>query len=142
MLESLWSLLTPTSAVRNSITPYYVKRQFGDLLVGHRAVDNHSGHGLRELRHAIAHQASLLPQMGELVSEQWIAARHELQSRPEPQISYEDFSATCARHGLDDAQTRAFCGLMHDLGHLIHYSEDEGLRDVVVLQPEWLTKAI
>jgi hypothetical protein len=30
---------------------------------------------------------------------------------------------------------------MHDLGLIIYYAEDEGLRDIVVLNPEWLTKA-
>jgi len=31
---------------------------------------------------------------------------------------------------------------MHDLGYIVYYSEDERLQDDVVLQPEWLTKAI
>jgi hypothetical protein len=31
---------------------------------------------------------------------------------------------------------------MHDLGYVIYFAEDEGLRDVIVLNPEWLTKAI
>ena len=31
---------------------------------------------------------------------------------------------------------------MHDLGLIIYYSDDEGLRNIVVLNPEWLTKAI
>jgi internalin A len=30
----------------------------------------------------------------------------------------------------------------HDLGHIIYYGDDDGLRDVVVLDPEWLTQAI
>ena len=31
---------------------------------------------------------------------------------------------------------------MHDLGQVIYYGDDEGLRDFVVLNPEWLTTAI
>jgi hypothetical protein len=31
---------------------------------------------------------------------------------------------------------------MHDLGYIVYYGDDERLRDDVVLQPEWLTKAI
>jgi transposase-like protein len=80
--------------------------------------------------------------MGELISERWIAARDDLKGRPDPQISYDGFASVCARHGLDETQTATLAGLLHDLGHIIHYAEDEGLRDVVVLQPEWLTKAI
>ena len=32
--------------------------------------------------------------------------------------------------------------LLHDLGRIIYYAKDDGLRDIVVLNPEWLTKAI
>ena len=32
--------------------------------------------------------------------------------------------------------------LMHDPRQIIYYGDDEGLRDFVVLNPEWLTKAI
>ena len=31
---------------------------------------------------------------------------------------------------------------MHDLGLIVYYADDEGLREFVVLNPEWLTKAI
>ncbi|NEP15195.1 MAG: hypothetical protein F6K14_34510 [Symploca sp. SIO2C1] len=31
---------------------------------------------------------------------------------------------------------------MHDLGYIVYYGDDERLKDDVVLQPEWLTKAI
>ena len=31
---------------------------------------------------------------------------------------------------------------MHDLGRIIYYSEYEGLEKLVVLKPEWLTRAI
>ena len=32
--------------------------------------------------------------------------------------------------------------LYYDLGLIIYFAEDEGLRDIVVLNPEWLTRAI
>jgi internalin A len=120
----------------------YLKRQFGELIADHQAVDNQSGSGIEQLRVAIAAEAAELPQMGELISERWIAARDDLKGRPDPQISYDEFANVCTRHGLDESQTATLAGLLHDLGHIIHYAEDEGLRDVVVLQPEWLTKAI
>ena len=31
---------------------------------------------------------------------------------------------------------------MHDLGHIVYYGDDDGLKDIVVLNPEWLTRAI
>ena len=48
----------------------------------------------------------------------------------------------CAAHGLSQIDTETLAHLMHDLGYIVHYSDDERLRDDVVLQPQWLTKAI
>jgi internalin A len=119
-----------------------LKRKFGDLLLGHHTIDNKSGNGIKELRQAIAVHAAQLPQMGSLLSVPWLTARNEILARPEPQIGFDLFQSTCERHGLTLQETETLASLLHDLGHIIHYAEDEGLRDVVVLQPEWLTKAI
>jgi internalin A len=119
-----------------------LKQEFGDLLVGQYTVDNRSGTGIDDLRRAISTQAARLPQMGELVSSRWIMARDEILEQPEPQIAHTGFVATCAKHGLDEEATSTLASLLHDLGHILYYGETEGLRDIVVLQPEWLTKAI
>ena len=82
--------------------------------------------------------------MGQLISRRWAAAREDIQARAgaEPQISYEQFAGICQRHGLTGSETSTLAKLMHDLGLVIYYADDEGLRDIVVLNPEWLTKAI
>ena len=82
--------------------------------------------------------------MGQLVSPRWVAAREDILARgkAEPQIWYEQFAAICQQHGLTEPETSTLAKLMHDLGLIIYYSDDEGLRDIVVLNPEWLTKAI
>jgi hypothetical protein len=43
---------------------------------------------------------------------------------------------------LSGIDTETLAHLMHDLGYIVHYSDDEKLRDDVILKPEWLTKAI
>jgi len=120
----------------------YLKRQFGALLVQQFTVDNQSGSGIRELRNFVGEQAAALKHMGELVSRNWLAVHASLRDRQEPQIDFEQFARICAHHGVDRAQAAILAVLLHDHGHIIHYSEDDGLRDVVVLKPEWLTKAI
>jgi hypothetical protein len=82
--------------------------------------------------------------MGQLIIPRWVAAREDILARgkTEPQIWYEQFAATCQQHGLSEPETSTLAKLMHDLGLIIYYSSDEGLRDIVVLNPEWLTKAI
>ena len=119
-----------------------LESKFGDMLVGNHAVDNEDGSGIDALRADIARHAAELPQMGQMVSASWQAARAELLSLPEAQIAYGRFGEICAGHGLDADATRALARMLHHLGLVIYYDEDDGLRDVVVLQPEWLTKAI
>ncbi len=119
-----------------------LEREFGDMLVDQYAVDNRSGTGVEKLRYAIADQAARLPQMGQRMNSRWLAARDEALSLDAPQIFYHELVAVCRRHGLEDAEIHTLSNVLHELGHIIHYAEDEGLRDIVVLNPEWLTKAI
>jgi internalin A len=122
----------------------HLESVFPDMLAGSFEVDNRTGFGLAELRQAISRQAARLPQMGQEISHRWLAARDEILAlaQAEPQIRYERFAKICKRHGVVGDEIVTLAELMHDLGHVIYYSEDEGLRDIVVLNPEWLTKAI
>jgi internalin A len=71
-----------------------------------------------------------------------MAARDEILSNIEPQISFDQFAAVCRRHQLAQEELVTLAGLLHDRGDIVYFGEDLGLRDTVVLRPEWLTKAI
>ena len=125
------------------------KQQYGDMIVGFHEVDSlvldeTTGEmvGIAELKKIIAEQAARLEQMGMLFNNNWKAARDELLAHEEPHISFETFSGICAARGLSQIDTDTLAHLMHDLGYIVHYSDDEKLRDDVVLKPQWLTKAI
>jgi len=122
----------------------HLKHVFPEMLVGSFEVDNRTGIGLPGLREAIGEQAAQLPQMGQLISPRWVAVRDEILARAqvEPQILYEQFAEVCERHGVVGPEIVTIAELMHDLGHIIYYGEDEGLKEIIVLNPEWLTKAI
>ncbi|MBQ0894653.1 hypothetical protein KBX37_16365 [Micromonospora sp. U56] len=120
----------------------YLRTKYPEVLVGSFSVDSESGRGVAELRNAIANQAASLPQMGELMSDRWIAARDRITSIAKPHISRLTFERICAAEGLDEESTQTLANLLHDLGYIIYYSDDESLRELIVLQPEWLTKAI
>lgn len=121
-----------------------LKQSFPNMLSGQLPVDNQSGYGISALRSEIAKEAANLPQMGRMLSPRWIAARDDVLARyqSEPQISWADFVEACKSQHLDEEETVTLAELLHDLGHIIYYGDDEGLRDIVVLNPEWLTKAI
>ena len=122
----------------------HLQQLFPNMLAGHFEIDSRTGDGIPRLREAISGEAARLPQMGQLISPRWMAAREEILARAEsePQIRYDQFAEICQQHGLTDPEISTLATLMHDLGLVIYYAEDEGLQDVVVLNPEWLTKAI
>ena len=122
----------------------HLEQAFPDMLAGSFEIDSRTGAGLPELREAIEQRAARLPQMGQLISPRWVAARDEILARAEgePQIQYQQFAEVCERHGVSGPEIVTLAQLMHDLGHIIYYGEDMGLKDIVVLNPEWLTKAI
>ena len=98
--------------------------------------------GIAALKEKIAAEAAQLEQMGMLFNNNWKAARDELIGSDDPRISYTRFAEVCAKHTLSEIDTATLAGLMHDLGYIVHYGEDENLREDVVLKPQWLTKAI
>jgi internalin A len=122
----------------------HLEQAFPAILNGACAIDSRTGDGVAELRGAISSRAAELPQMGQLISPRWVAAREEILARAvgEPQMEYEKFTEVCERHGVAGAEVSTLAKQMHDLGLIMYFAEDEGLRDVVVLNPEWLTRAI
>jgi internalin A len=125
------------------------ERDFGSMIVGFREVDSlvddsQTGEkvGIAELKHIIAQEAANLEQMGMPFNRNWKEARDKLLAQPEARISYQGFAEVCAGHGLAPIDAETLAHLMHDLGYIVYYADDERLRDDVVLQPEWLTKAI
>ncbi|MEQ9623859.1 COR domain-containing protein [Coleofasciculus chthonoplastes] len=126
-----------------------LKRDFGDMIVGFHEVDSlvddpATGEkvGIAQLKQIIAETAQNFDQMGVVLNKAWRESRDELLAIDKPRISYTKFTTVCATHGLNDIATKTLADLMHDLGYIVYYSEDERLQDDVVLQPEWLTKAI
>ena len=117
---------------------------FPGMLGGLLQTDSRTELGIDGLKNAIGTEAAQLPLMGRPISLRWLAAREEILalSQAQPQIWYAEFAEICQRHGLSDPETSTLAKLMHDLGLIIYYADDEGLRDIVVLNPEWLTKAI
>lgn len=126
-----------------------LKRDYGDMIVDFLEVDSliddpDTGDkvGIATLKQLIADTAKTFDQMGAKLNRAWRESRDELLALDQPRITYANFAAVCERHGLSAIATRTLADLMHDLGYIVYYGDDEALQDDVVLQPEWLTKAI
>ncbi|MEP0906429.1 ADP-ribosylation factor-like protein [Leptolyngbya subtilissima ST-M1] len=126
-----------------------LRRDYGDMIVDFLEVDSlvddpDTGDkvGIDALKQLIAETAKTFDQMGAKLNRAWRESRDELLALNESRITYANFAAVCDRHGLSAIATRTLADLMHDLGYIVYYGDDEALQDDVVLQPEWLTKAI
>jgi hypothetical protein len=98
--------------------------------------------GLAELKAKIASVAASLPEMGRSVPAKWQRVRETLQTNDKAYLPYNDVLAICAQHGIDKEQAELFLRISHTLGHFIHYHYDPIVRDIVILKPDWLAKAI
>ncbi|MEG4290864.1 COR domain-containing protein [Microcoleus sp. C2C3] len=98
--------------------------------------------GLAELKDTIARVAASLPEMRRSVPAKWQRVRETLQTSDKAYLPYNDVIAICAKEGIDEEQAELFLRISHILGHFIHYHYDPTLRDIVILKPDWLAKAI
>jgi hypothetical protein len=98
--------------------------------------------GLAELKTAIANVAASLPEMGRSVPAKWQQVREILQANDRAYLPYDEVIAICTQHGIDKEQAELFLRISHTLGQIVHYHYDPILRDIVILKPDWLAKAI
>ncbi|MGK7904278.1 MAG: COR domain-containing protein [Hormoscilla sp.] len=102
------------------------------------ATENH----IDELKEAIARVAASLPEVGRKVPAKWQEAREELQATAKAYLSYDEVIALCAEKEIKREEADLFLLISHTLGHLIHYHQDPILKNIVILKPDWLAKAI
>ncbi|MGE5655985.1 MAG: COR domain-containing protein [Actinomycetota bacterium] len=98
--------------------------------------------GIAELKQAIANIAAALPGMGRTVPTKWQRIREILEASGKTHLPYKEVIAICEEQGLEGFAAELFVRVSHTLGYLIHYHYDPTLRDIVILKPDWLAKAI
>lgn len=98
--------------------------------------------GISQLKEAILRVAIALPEMGRTVPESFAHARNALKETKVAYLSLENIHYICRKHGMDQALAELFIRISHRLGHFIHYEHDSILRNIVILKPDWLAKAI
>jgi hypothetical protein len=99
-------------------------------------------HGITELKAAIAKISATLPGMGRAVPTKWQYIRELLETSGKTHLPYQEVISLCEAQGLEGFAAELFVRVSHTLGYLIHYNYDPTLRDIVILKPDWLAKAI
>ncbi len=112
-------------------------------LVGNLSVSNKTGAGLAELKAELANQAAKLPLIGQLWPQKWLDVEQTLLNRPEHHIDAATYVNCCSANGVDETIAKGTLGAyLHDLGKILYFRDDYVLCNLVVLRPNWITKAI
>lgn len=118
------------------------RERFGPTVAGFFEIDSKTGFGIEALRAAICEAAAKLPHMGEPFSTAWRSARAHVMRSTRAHIRFSSFARTCRRYHVSTEASLTLAKLMHDLGDIVYFPDDAALQEMVVLKPEWLTKAI
>ncbi len=91
-------------------------------------------------------QLCTLKHVGTPLPRAWIPIREELQEHHKlgkHYISFKEYMEICRHHGLQgEKQALLLSGYLHDLGIVLHYQEDPGLADTVILNPQWAVDGV
>jgi internalin A len=102
-----------------------------------------TGEGIQELKDFIAQQAATLPLMGQPWPTSWVEVEQALLARPEHHINVETYMYLCASKDVRAEMAQGTLGsYLHDLGKILFFRDDPLLSRMVVLKPNWITKAI
>ena len=121
-----------------------LRKTYGDLIVDFFHVNSKSGVNIKKLKKKIAKVALSITKGGRKIASSWKKATDIIQNNCEesPYLKYNVFVSLCAEEGISDDITALYATILHELGYCIYYSENEGLKDIIILNPEWLSKAI
>jgi Leucine-rich repeat (LRR) protein/GTPase SAR1 family protein len=106
-------------------------------------VSNKTNAGINELKQHIARHAAQLPLMGQPWPQSWIKIEQKLVSNSAHHISAGTYIRLCAGYGVQATLAQGTLGsYLHDLGKILYFRDDPILSGLVILKPNWVTKAI
>jgi hypothetical protein len=133
-----------------------LRERFGELIQGFHAVDSRrgpEGTGIARLKADIAQAASQLEGMDTPFPSTWRAAKAAVCARAKKRtktLRYSEFVEICREQGLKPESCESLAIVMHELGNIVFFREAAASSEaemkqgdnLVVLDPEWLAKAV
>ncbi len=101
---------------------------------------------LRDTINQIIKTPGLLPKIGTQLPPSWVRVRKVLTNYTKGTVAYlsfDDFFEICVKNGLEsEEQALLLSNYLHDIGAILHFGNDLALRDMVFLDPQWVTSGI
>jgi GTPase SAR1 family protein len=96
--------------------------------------------GVKEFIDNLNATVSNLPHLGDILPNSWDDIRNKITSQNQDFIPYGEFKDIC--NNIDLKNIEYISGYLVDIGEIIHFKDDLILKNIVILNPHWLTKAI
>ncbi len=147
-IVSLLSRNSPILVVQNKIDQraslveeQYLKEHFPNI-VGFYKVSAKEKTGIEELKKSILDEINKLPHIGEQLPKVWIDIRDNLKQSNKKFIKLDDYIYVCKEFGIDFEQALHLSNYFHDLGIFLHFQDNDILRNIIFLNPDWATEAV
>jgi internalin A len=98
-----------------------------------------------QFRDSLKNIASNLPHIGAPLPKVWVDIRQDIEQlkiQGKNYISREEYLQICKKYYRKEESALSLSEFFHDIGVIIHFQDDVDLRDIVVLNHEWITKGV
>ena len=118
-----------------------LKQQYPEL-VAQVSISNKQHEGIDTLRQHITEAAMALPLMGEIWPDSWKAAAEKISTQTAQHITPQGLYAVMSEQGVAESSAPLLARWLHELGELLFFQDSAELKDLVILQPQWVTEHI
>ncbi len=99
--------------------------------------------GLENLKQFITQSISQLEHIDDSIPRSWFVVKNQLEMIQEDYIPYSDFEKICREQKIFESISQdTLIELLHKLGIVLSFREDEKLAGMGVLNPEWVTNGV
>ncbi len=112
-------------------------------LTGNVSVSNKEDLGITDIKSLLAQEAFRLPLMGQPWPQKWLEMEQRLLASSEKHISADRYIRDCESCEIEkDIARGTLASYLHDLGRILYFRDDYILSNLVILKPNWVTRAI
>ena len=141
---------SPVLLVATHIDEYDAALPFVDLkhkypqIIGNKPckVSNKTGAGIDEVRQAIAEAAAKLPLMGEKWPIHWLEAANAIRAKTDKSMMPKQLDTLMTAQGVAQNHCIILAKWLHELGEVLYFHDNDDLKNVVILKPQWVTEHI
>lgn len=103
-----------------------------------------TGENIKQLKNIITREISQLSHIDDELPASWFGVKTQIEkiTRTRDYIEYREYQKLCETREIDQLSQETLIGFLHDLGIVLNFKDDSRLRDIYILNPEWVTRGV